>query len=276
MKSFWRMDNHKNLRQHVNRYALGVEYDGSEFCGWQIQKGVATVQQTLETAISAVANHPVRTTTAGRTDTGVHATGQVVHFDTQVSRQINSWVKGVNSNLPSSVAVTWARLVPLDFHARFSVVGRTYRYIIFSRKVSPAILSQKVTWTYLDLDENLMATAADDLVGCHDFSAYRSVRCQSHQPVLDVQKISINRRGDWIWIDIDADGFLHHMVRNIAGVLIAIGSGQAPTSWAKKVLDSRDRRQGGVTASADGLYLSEVRYPAHFDIPPPPPACKFW
>ena len=270
------MDNQKNLQQQLNRYALGVEYDGSEFCGWQMQKGVATVQQTLETAISAVANHSVRTTTAGRTDTGVHASGQVVHFDTPVSRQINSWIKGVNSNLPSSVAVTWARLVPSDFHARYSVIGRTYRYIIFCRKVRPAILSRKVTWTYLDLDENLMSTAANDLVGCHDFSAYRSVRCQSRQPVRDVQKISINRNGDWIWIDINADGFLHHMVRNIAGVLIAIGSGEAQISWAKKVLDSRDRRQGGVTASAEGLYLSEVRYPAHFDIPPPPPACKFW
>lgn len=235
-----------------------------------------TVQATLESALGRVADHPIRATTAGRTDSGVHASGQVVHFDTTADRREFAWLRGANANLPESVAVTWVKEVGDDFHARFSACLRAYRYVILSRSVRPTYLARKVTWTHESLDESRMVAAAEHLVGRHDFSAYRSVHCQSKQPIREVHKLNVGRRGAWIWFDIHADGFLHHMVRNIAGVLIAIGSGARAVDWSREVLVSRDRRCGGVTAPPDGLYLSEVHYPSRFRMPEPPAPCRYW
>jgi len=260
----------------MTRYALGVEYNGSRFCGWQVQAGVATVQEEVERAIREVANHEVRVVTAGRTDTGVHALGQVIHFESASLRPRRAWVQGVNSNLPEGVVVTWARQVPDDFHARFSASGRAYRYIMLTRSVRPTVLADRVTWTHERLERDKMRHAARCLVGRHDFSAYRSVHCQSRQPIRYVRKLSIGQKGLWTWFDIEADGFLHHMVRNIAGVLMTIGSGAQDVAWAREILESRDRRQGGVTAPADGLYLTRVQYPSRFHIPDPPEPLSFW
>jgi len=258
------------------RCAIGVEYDGSRFHGWQVQSGVQTIQQLLEEALSSVAAQPVRVVTAGRTDTGVHASGQVAHFDSTAVRQPLNWVRGANTLLPEGLALTWAKPVDPEFHARFSALSRRYRYVLFCRDVRPTYLTQRVTWTYEDLDVARMRAGAVYLTGRHDFSAYRSSGCQSKQPVREVHEITIERKDAWIWIDVEANGFLQHMVRNITGVLTAIGTGAKPAIWAKEVLESRDRAMGGVTALPDGLYLSAIRYPEHFQIPPPPAACRYW
>ncbi|MEK9942348.1 MAG: tRNA pseudouridine(38-40) synthase TruA [Gammaproteobacteria bacterium] len=260
----------------MTRYALGVEYNGSRFCGWQVQAGVPTVQEEIERAIREVADHEVRVVTAGRTDTGVHALGQVIHFESTSLRPLRAWVKGVNSNLPDGVVVTWARQVPDEFHARFCASGRAYRYIMLTRPVRPTVLAERVTWTHEPLERDKMRHASRCLIGRHDFSAYRSVHCQSRQPIRHVRKFSISQKGLWTWFDIEADGFLHHMVRNIAGVLMSIGSGAQDVSWAREILDSRDRRQGGVTAPAAGLYLTGVQYPSRFHMPDPPEPLSFW
>lgn len=258
------------------RCAIGVEYDGNRFHGWQVQSGVKTVQQSLEEALSSVAAQPVRVVTAGRTDTGVHASGQVAHFDSAAVRAPLSWVRGANTLLPEGLALTWAKPVDPDFHARFSALSRRYRYVLFCRNVRPTYLARRVTWTYEDLDIARMRAGAVYLTGRQDFSAYRSSGCQAKQPVREIYEITIEREDAWIWIDVEADGFLQHMVRNITGVLTAIGTGARPAIWAKEVLESRDRAMGGVTAPPDGLYLSAIRYPEHFQIPPPPPACRYW
>ena len=258
------------------RYAVGVEYDGSRFHGWQSQSGVRTVQDCIEKALSAVASEAIRVVTAGRTDTGVHATGQVFHFDTVVERSPLNWLRGANTHLPSGLALTWIKQVDRTFHARFTALSRRYRYILFCRDVRPTYLSGKVTWTYEKLDLERMKSAAMLLKGRHDFSAFRASGCQSTQPVREIYELSVNSEGPWIWIDIEADGFLQHMVRNIAGVLTAVANGSKPIPWAKEVLESRDRSAGGVTALPDGLYFSGVRYPEAFKIPAPPAPCKFW
>ena len=259
------------------RIACGIEYDGSRFCGWQRQgQGVRTVQQVVEEAVGQVANHKVRSHCAGRTDTGVHAVSQVIHFDTSVERHEHSWVSGTNANLTKEVAMLWARPVSDDFHARFSARRRRYRYVIYNRSVHPTFLFWRVSWVYRPLDETRMAEAARCLVGEHDFSSYRAQGCQARSPVRTIYEINLRRADALIFIDIEANAFLHHMVRNIAGVLIAIGSGERPTDWSAEVLSLRERASGGVTASPHGLYLVHIDYPDEFALPVLPSAVAVW
>jgi tRNA pseudouridine38-40 synthase len=259
------------------RIALGIEYDGSDFAGWQLQEGeVRTVQGSVEQALSQVADHPVRVVCAGRTDAGVHATAQVVHFDTDAERSMRSWVYGANANLPKTVSVQWARPVAEDFHARFSAVRRRYRYVILNREVRPTFLAWRVAWEYRPLSESLMQQAAQPLVGEHDFSAYRAVACQAKSPTRTLLELRVSRDRDLVILDLEANAFLHHMVRNIAGVLMDIGAGKQSPVWAREVLESRDRTLGGVTAPPHGLYLTGVSYPAHFELPPLSPSGVVW
>ena len=254
------------------RWALGVEYDGSAFHGWQTQADVVTVQQQLEQALSRVADHPVSVQCAGRTDTGVHGLGQVVHFDSPAKRSSRSWILGSNVNLPPQINVNWAQPVANEFHARFSATSRSYRYLILNRMTRSAVWRDRAVWVHQPLDEKRMAAAASALVGRHDFSSYRALGCQAKSPVRTISELSVTRGADRITIDVTADGFLHHMVRNIAGVLIAIGEGERPVAWSAEVLQHRDRTLGGVTAPPQGLYLVGVGYPAHFGLPDNPPA----
>lgn len=250
------------------RIALGLEYDGSRFCGWQTQKnGERTVQEAVERALSSVADHAVQVYVAGRTDTGVHATQQVIHFDTVAVRAPHGWVMGSNIKLPADVSVIWAKEVSGEFHARFSARARTYRYIILNRMNRPALLARRVTWVHRSLDASRMHRAGQVLMGKHDFSSYRTVRCQAKSPVRTLHSLNVVRHGDYLIMEVRADGFLHHMVRNIAGVLIAIGSGERSSDWAAEVLEHRDRRLGGMTAAADGLYFHQVDYDAQYEIP---------
>ncbi len=249
------------------RIALGIEYAGNDFFGWQIQSQLRSVQACVEIALSKVANHPVHVVCAGRTDTGVHALGQVIHADVQVQRSVDSWVLGTNSNLPKDISVLWVQPVSEDFHARFLAQARYYRYIIFNRQVRPAILHKKVTWVFKPLNVQAMQIASKYLIGTHDFSSYRAVACQAKSPVRTILSLNISTVDEKIIIDISANGFLHHMVRNIAGVLIAIGHGKKPIEWANTVLQARDRRAGGITALADGLYLVKVDYPEPYIFP---------
>ena len=252
----------------MTRVAMGVEYDGSSFHGWQIQDHADTVQERLERAVASVADHPVRVHCAGRTDTGVHALGQVIHFDTGAQRTARSWVLGSNVNLPPEVNVTWAMEVPPTFHARFSASSRSYRYLILNRPTRSAIWRDRATWIHRPLDEARMQAAADLLLGTHDFSSYRALGCQAKSPVRTLHRLVVSRQGPRISLEVKADGFLHHMVRNIAGVLISIGSGERPVDWSREVLEYRDRTLGGVTAPPQGLYLVAVGYPEQFGLPP--------
>ena len=257
------------------RYALTVEYDGSQFNGWQAQIGVPTVQEALEAALSRVANHPVRVTGAGRTDTGVHATGQVAHFESSSPRSLRSWLKGANTWLPQGASILSVSPVGFDFHARFSATGRAYRYVIFNRPVAPTFLRGRVTWEYRPMDVSRMRAAAAFLVGRHDFNAYRAVGCQSESSIRELRRLRVSASGQWIWVDAEAESFLQHMVRNIVGVLLAVGAGEKEATWAGEVLNSRDRRSGGVTAPPDGLYFVRASYPAPYELPTVP-ECKFW
>lgn len=249
------------------RIAMGVEYNGEHYCGWQYQVHSPSVQQEIEQAIGKVANHNVRVFCAGRTDTGVHGVGQVIHFDTDAERTPHSWVYGTNANLPTDIAVLWAKPVANDFHARYSAMRRSYRYVILNRRIRPAILNTKVSWEYRPLDERRMIVAASHLCGEHDFSSYRAVACQAKSPVRHLYRLDITRVGELVTLELEANGFLHHMVRNIAGVLITIGAGEADTLWSKQVLEQRDRTCGGVTAPAHGLYFMAVQYPDVHQIP---------
>jgi tRNA pseudouridine38-40 synthase len=249
------------------KIALGVEYCGSQFFGWQIQTQARSVQGCLEMALTKVANHPVTVICAGRTDTGVHAIGQVIHIDVTAQRSPRSWILGTNSNLPHDISILWAQEVDDSFHARFSATARHYRYIILNRFTRPAVLSQRVTWYYQPLDVERMQLAANDLIGTHDFTSYRALNCQAKNPVRTISQLNIFRQEDLIIIDISANAFLYHMVRNIAGVLMAIGSGKQPTSWAQTVLAARDRTAGGITAPASGLYFCQVDYPSPYIFP---------
>lgn len=252
------------------RYALGIEYDGSQYHGWQRQKHSLGVQQVVEQALSKIAAVPVSVVCAGRTDTGVHATAQVVHFDIPAQRPERAWTLGANTSLPDAVAVTWAKEVDSSFHARFSALARTYRYIIWNRPYRPAIHAKRVTWVFQPLNEHAMNQAAQALVGQHDFTSFRAQGCQARHPVREVQAISVHRSGHLIYLDIQANAFLHHMVRNIAGSLIAIGRGEQPVGWLGELLALRERRLAGVTAPPHGLYLSQVHYPEHYALPPHP------
>jgi tRNA pseudouridine38-40 synthase len=251
----------------MQRIALGVEYDGSAFAGWQAQPGLRTIAGELTRAVGAVADHPVGLACGGRTDAGVHAEGQVVHFDTRALRSLRAWLLGINSHLPPDVSLRWARPVPPWFHARFSALSRTYRYRILNRETRCALLARRATLVRRPLDVGAMQAAADSLLGEHDFSAFRAAECQSRSPVRRLDSIKVRREGDEVWIDVSANAFLHHMVRNIAGLLIEVGSGLAPPRLAAEVLASRDRRVAPPTAAADGLYLRAVRYPPAFGLP---------
>lgn len=258
------------------RLGIGVEYNGQQFAGWEVQRNAQTIQAHLERALSRVADHPVKTVCAGRTDAGVHAYGQVVHFDTQSHRTMRSWVFGANTHLPYTVRVTWACPVPDTFHARFSARNRHYRYVVFNRPVRPAVLSGCVAWECRKLDEGRMQAAAVHLLGEHDFTSYRALACQARHSVRTVYRLDIERRGEILFIDVVANAFLHHMVRNIAGVLLAVGVGKKDPDWAREVLEARDRTQGGVTAEPSGLYLMGVDYPPQFGIPRVSPPSGLW
>ena len=257
------------------RYALTVEYDGSQFNGWQVQTGVPTVQEALEVALARVANHPVRVTGAGRTDTGVHATGQVAHFESASPRSHRSWLKGANTLLPQGASILSVSPVGSNFHARFSATGRAYRYVIFNRPVAPTFLRSRVTWEYRPMDVSRMRAAAAFLVGRHDFNAYRAVACQSEGSIRELRRLRVSASGQWIWVDAEAESFLQHMVRNIVGVLLAVGAGEKEPTWAGEVLNSRDRASGGVTAPPDGLYFVRASYPVPYELPAVP-ECRFW
>ncbi len=251
------------------RIALGIEYDGAAYHGWQIQPHAPTVQQVLEMALSRVADHPVRVQCAGRTDAGVHATAQVAHFDATTYRSERSWVLGANVNLPFDVNVCWAAQVPETFHARFSATGRHYRYVILNRMTRSALQRNRAVWEHRPLDAERMHRAAQRLLGRHDFSSYRAQGCQAKSPVRELRRLQVRRDGERIVLEVSADAFLHHMVRNIAGVLMAIGRGEQPETWAREVLELRDRALGGVTAPPEGLYLVGVDYPEEFRLPKP-------
>lgn len=258
------------------RIALGIEYKGTGFSGWQSQSGVRTVQDCLEGALGRVADAPLRVVTAGRTDTGVHATGQVVHFDTDRHRPTRSWVRGTNSHLPDDVRVRWAKPVPGSFHARFSAIERSYRYVIRVAGERPAILHELCTWVYYELDLAPMRKAVRALLGSHDFSAFRAAGCQAKSPVRTVTQAELSRSGHWFWLDMSADAFLQHMVRNIVGTLLVVGRCEQPPGWIDELLESRDRTRAGVCAPPEGLYLSEVRYPPEYEIPMPLDRVRFW
>ena len=258
------------------RIALGIEYDGHGFVGWQYQEQGRSVQDCVEQALAKVADHPLRVACAGRTDTGVHALGQVVHFDTDAQRSERAWVFGANTHLPKGVAVLWAREMNDAFHARFSAKRRRYRYVIFNRPVRPTFLAWRVAWEYRPLNESRMAEAAQHLIGEHDFNAYRASGCQAKSPVRRVERIDVWRKDDLVFIEIEANAFLHHMVRNIAGVLMSIGAGEQETDWSRQVLHLRDRSLAGVTAPAHGLYLLDVDYAPDFELPRLSPTQLVW
>ena len=252
----------------MTRIAMGVEYDGHAFCGWQAQKSdVDTVQEAVEAALSKVADEQITVICAGRTDTGVHGAEQVIHFESEVKRSTRSWVYGGNANLPDTVCLLWAKPVSEDFHARFSAQRRRYQYVIFNRPIRPTFLATRTTWEYRTLDEARMQAAGNYLIGKHDFNAYRAVGCQANSPIREVYGLKVTRKDAFIMIDIEANAFLHHMVRNIAGVLMDVGAGKREPEWAQEILQSQDRRCGGVTASPAGLYLTGVDYDEKFDLP---------
>lgn len=245
---------------------MGVEYDGSAFHGWQVQRGVRTVQQCVEEAIGKVADHPVTVHCAGRTDAGVHGLEQVIHFDSGASRPERSWLLGTNVNLPPDVAIRWVLPVDDDFHARFEAKARHYRYRILRRPTRSALHRDRVTWVHHALDIDAMRAAAAALVGEHDFSSFRALACQAKSPVRRVLYLDLAERGEIVEISVGANGFLHHMVRNIAGVLIAIGKGDASVDWTSELLRIRDRTRGGVTAPPGGLYFVRADYPERFGL----------
>ncbi|WP_324032974.1 tRNA pseudouridine(38-40) synthase TruA [Aeromonas caviae] len=252
------------------RIALGIEYDGSRYFGWQRQREVISVQEELEKALSRIANHPVSIQCAGRTDAGVHATGQVIHFDTESNRAEGAWTLGLNSNLPPDIAVRWVREVDEHFHARFSATARRYRYVIYNHNYRPAILGQGVSHYHEAIDATLMHQAGQSLLGEHDFSTFRAIACQSNTPWRNVTHLCVSRSGPYIVLDIKANAFLHHMVRNITGSLLLVGQGLQPVEWIAEVLAAKDRNLAGPTAKAGGLYLVDVDYPAEFGLPRPP------
>lgn len=254
------------------RIAVGLEYDGSRYRGWQRQESAPSVQAEVERALAFVADHQVAATCAGRTDAGVHALGQVAHFDTGAVRTARSWVLGANTRLPPDIALLWAAPVADDFHARYSALARSYRYLIHNRQSRPAVLRHRVCWVHEPLDEAAMHAAAQALLGEHDFSAFRAAECQSRTPLRRVERIEVTRRGDFVALGVTANAFLHHMVRNIAGTLIAVGRGEHPVEWVREVLESRDRRTAGHTADAGGLYLAGVLFPVGTGLPVAEPA----
>jgi tRNA pseudouridine38-40 synthase len=249
------------------RLALGIEYDGGAYCGWQQQSGAPSVQAALELALSRVADQPVSLICAGRTDAGVHAREQVAHFDTQAERSPRAWLLGVNTHLPRDVSLRWVHQVPEDFHARFSALARSYRYLILNRVTRSALAHGRALVAHHRLDVAAMQAGAQWLIGEHDFSAFRSSECQARSPVRQLRSLRVARGGDWIAIDITANAFLHHMVRNIVGLLLVIGQQRAAPERAREQLESRARSSGEATAAAQGLYLWRIDYAAQFGLP---------
>lgn len=249
------------------RLALGIEYDGTDFLGWQRLSHGATVQGAVEDALSVVADHRVEVTCAGRTDAGVHAICQVVHFDTAAERSPRGWMLGANSRLPASVAVRWVVPVADDFHARYGARARRYRYSILNRAARPALEARYVAWERRSLDAAAMHAAAQALVGEHDFSAFRTIACQARTPFRNVHAISVGRTSERVDITIEANAFLHHMVRNIVGSLLPVGRGERPTGWREELLVGRDRSVAGPTAPAAGLCFIAPRYPREAGLP---------
>ncbi len=249
------------------RYACGIEYDGHGFFGFQTQVQEPTIQGCLEKALAKVANHDVRLICSGRTDTGVSATAQVIHFDTDVNRSDYQWIMGVNTNLPGGISMIWIKAVTDDFHARFSAMQRSYQYVILNRWIRPALNRHSVSWEKLPLDEKKMHEAAQYLLGKHDFNAFRSSACQSKTPVKTINHISVKREGNKVIMDIAASGFLHHMIRNIIGTLIPIGRDEKPVTSMLDILQTRDRTKAGITAAPNGLSFNIVKYPKQFALP---------
>ena len=263
----------ENLSSGIFRYALGVEYLGSRYCGWQRQEqrqdqiSQVSVQSEVETALARVADASVMTVCAGRTDSGVHGREQVIHFETTARRPLKAWVLGVNSHLPRDISVLWARQVPSDFHARFSALARTYRYFINNRPERPAIAAGLMTWVHEPLDTEAMHRAAQSLLGERDFSSFRGASCQSRTPYRRLMAIAVRREGQRVVVEVKANAFLHHMVRNIVGSLLEVGRGRQPESWIGQVLEARNRDLAGMTALPQGLFLWCVDYPEHFGLP---------
>jgi len=249
------------------RLALGISYNGQSYQGWQSQPSGQTVQDRLETALSQFAVQPVSTVCAGRTDAGVHALMQVVHFDTELRREEFSWVRGTNRFLPPDIAVQWARPVPDTFHSRASATARRYSYLALESQVRPSVDAGRVGWVFRALDGDAMRAAAALLIGEHDFSSFRAAACQARSPVKTLRRVDIVRRGAYWRFDFEADAFLHHMIRNIMGCLLAIGQGQQPPEWMSQVLDARDRDAAAPTFSPDGLYFLGPVYDAAWNLP---------
>ena len=249
------------------RIALGVEYDGSQYFGWQSQASGHTVQDVLQVALSGIANELISVIAAGRTDTGVHALEQVVHFNTHVERPLTAWVRGVNALLPNSIAVLWAHLVPEEFHARFSAQARSYRYLLINRSVRNALQHGKAGWFHTPLNVEKMCEAAQCLLGEHDFSALRAAECQAKSPIKNLAQLDIQKHGDTIIFDLSANAFLHHMVRNIVGCLVYIGKGKHPPQWMREVLEGKERSLAAPTFAPDGLYLYRVTFDAKWELP---------
>jgi tRNA pseudouridine38-40 synthase len=249
------------------RIALGLEYNGTNYHGWQQQNGLLTVQSSVQLAVSKVADHPIIVTCAGRTDVGVHAKDQVIHFDTNANRKLDAWILGVNYYLPNDICIKWAANVDESFHARFSAIARHYNYVIYNQKTRPAILANQVAWHFAPLNAEAMHLAAQYLLGEQDFSSFRSSYCQSSTPMRNVHNLNVTRNNDLVIIDIKANAFLQHMVRNIVGLLLTVGENKRPPEWAKEVLAKRDRRAASYAASACGLYLTKVYYPATYHLP---------
>lgn len=257
------------------RIAIGVEYNGRAYSGWQYQDNAASVQAEVEKALARIADHPVRLSVAGRTDAGVHATGQVAHFNTTAQRSVRAWTLGANNYLPKDIALLWAHVVGQEFDARFSARWRRYQYIVHQRSTRSA-LQQNVTWIHHDLDVEVMHYAAQCLLGEQDFSAFRAAACQSTSPMRNLQQIKVFRHGEFVVFDITANAFVHHMVRNIVGSLLEVGKGERAPEWIAQLLAHRDRRQGGVTAPADGLHLVAVGYDESYGLPQRPVKIAFF
>jgi tRNA pseudouridine38-40 synthase len=257
------------------RIAIGIAYCGTGLQGWQSQPSGHTVQDNLERALSEIAGERVEIVGAGRTDAGVHAIAQVAHFETTAARPHSAWVRGANSLLPASIAVQWASAVSEEFHARYSARSRSYRYVIYNHSVRPALLAGLVGWFHLPLDVEKMRSATQCVLGEHDFSSFRSSECQARSPVRRMEEIRIRTRGPYLVLDFRANGFLHHMVRNLVGCLVYVGKGERSQQWLADVVAARDRRQGAPTFAAEGLYLSEVTYEARWDLPQFPRSMPF-
>lgn len=252
----------------MQRFAIGIEFNGSHYRGWQTQQaGVASVQETIEKVLSQIAAHPVILHGAGRTDAGVHATNMVAHFDTTAERPERGWLMGANSQLPKNIAIQWIKHMDLDFHARFKAIARRYRYVIYNAPFRPALLHKQVTHVYHTLDVQKMITAAKKFEGTHNFESFRAAACQSNQPIRHVKHCQLIQHGRFLVLDIQADGFLHHMVRNIVGCLLEIGQGMYDIEQIDVMFAAEDRKAAGITAPPDGLYFIQAYYPEQFELP---------